>query len=575
MTHSIRSLRSLAIILAILATIGAVKAVGQTPPPVIFFTDITAGPNSGGENVSGTAGAYVTIYGNFFGATQGNSTVTQNGANCGRVVLWGGAYFWYQKIVYQLGSSCTSGSLAVTTPNGTSNSVAFAVDSGKIYCVSTSGNDSSAGTFPSACWATPAHAILTMSAGDVTYVENGVAQTSATAYGAVVSMQGNPGGTAAAPIALVAYPGATATIGATGIQYAVRVPQIGVNPAYYTIAGMTLRGDEALEIAFSDHMRFVANDMSCDSKSGFGCSHVDQSTNIFMYGNNLHDVGASCTSNTGNPTGSPCKFHGYYYTTNTNHVDHGWNITNMNPTGSLPATGYGIQFYSTGGSDQFDLHVHDNLIKNVALGGLNFSTVNPDAGTVEAYNNVLYRTGSGPDPSGSAGAYYGIGTAASSNHTNPVLVYNNSLYDIGARGSVTGTNGCINASMNTRAVNNVCQSTGSGEQYLTSTGSSPNCSSFSGSNNDWFGNGSPLCTSQLTGSLNVNPDFTSLTTGSQNLTPLGSSPLLAAGTTSLKSTHDIQGMIRPSTPAIGAYELSSGTVAQLPNPPTNLQVTVQ
>src|SRR6267378_4552079 len=75
-----------------LSLLGASITVAQTPPPIIFFTDLTSGPNSGGESVSGFSGAYVTIYGNFFGPSQGSSTVTLNGANCLRVVSWGSTW---------------------------------------------------------------------------------------------------------------------------------------------------------------------------------------------------------------------------------------------------------------------------------------------------------------------------------------------------------------------------------------------------------------------------------------------------------------------------------------------------
>jgi hypothetical protein len=412
-----------------------------------------------------------------------------------------------------------------------------------------------------------------MGPGGITYVENGVSQTGVTAFSATVNITSV--GTATNPVAMIAYPGATATIGTldSGLQYAVRVPQLSA-VAYYVLAGMTLRGDEALDIWNSSNIRIVANDMSCDSASGFGCVHIDTSNGVLMYGNNVHNVGDQCTKNTGNSTGAACKFHGYYYTTNTINVDHGWNILNQNPTGSLPATGYGVQFYSTGGTDQYGLHVHDSIEENNAGGCINFSTVNPDAGIVEAYNNVLIRCGTGPDPSGSEEAYYGIGTASSSAHTNPVRIYNNSMYDIGARGNVTNSNACVNATVPTQIINNICQLASSGEQYLTTNTSAINCSMFSGSDNDWYGSGSPLCASNVSNNLNVNPLFTSTISGSQNLFPQASSPVFGAGTATQVSTYDIAGLRRPSPPSIGAYELSAGTVT-LPNPPTNLQVVVQ
>jgi len=85
-------------------------ASAQQSAPALFFTDLTNGPNTGGETVSGFSGVYVTLYGNFFGTTQGTSTVTWNSQNCLHVVTWGTSWLWYQKIVVQLGFSCTAGS---------------------------------------------------------------------------------------------------------------------------------------------------------------------------------------------------------------------------------------------------------------------------------------------------------------------------------------------------------------------------------------------------------------------------------------------------------------------------------
>ncbi len=53
----------LLVLMAVVMSAGVASA--QTQPPQIFFTDLDSGPNAGGENMGGTAGAYVTIYGNF------------------------------------------------------------------------------------------------------------------------------------------------------------------------------------------------------------------------------------------------------------------------------------------------------------------------------------------------------------------------------------------------------------------------------------------------------------------------------------------------------------------------------
>src|SRR5579884_782530 len=68
------------LLLPLLIALNAFCAMAQAPR--LFFTDLDSGPNAGGENVNGFAGAYVTLYGNFFGSSQGSSTVTWNGLNC-------------------------------------------------------------------------------------------------------------------------------------------------------------------------------------------------------------------------------------------------------------------------------------------------------------------------------------------------------------------------------------------------------------------------------------------------------------------------------------------------------------
>lgn len=568
----IRILSVLFVAAVILA--GASKAGAQTPAPVIFFTDLQSGPNSGGDSQSGFSGVYVTLYGNFFGASQGTSTITLNGANCLRVVSWGTSWLWYQKVIVQLGSSCTSGNFVVTVGGQASNTSAFAVRAGNTYCISTSGNDSNNGKFPSSCWATMAQAASSMVAGDVVYLENGVTNTANSAFSATVDIE--TAGTAAAPIAFVAYPGATATIGDIhASSFAIRVPNIGVNPNYIVIAGLTLRGNEAMDAPNgNDHWWIIGNDFSCDGSSGFGCLHADSSTNVFTYGNRLHDNAYNCSANGGNPTGAPCKFHGFYYTTNTNHVFVGWNLLDPNPNGQSNAGCNGIQFYSTGGADQFDIHIHDNIIRNVVCSGIAATTVNANNGPIEIYNNVMYHDGTGPDPSGSLSSYNCIQDNATGSPTTPVLAYNNSLYDCGSRGNVDNSNAAFNTAVPTNMINNAIQLTGSNEQYIIQSGTSC-ASATSGNHNDWFGNGGIPCPSQLSGDLNINPQYTSTTAGSVNLVLQSASPLIAAGTPSLMSSRDINGLIRPAIPSIGAYELTAGTAVQNPNPPTNLTVTVQ
>jgi len=92
--------------------------------PVLFFSDIASGPNTGGENGNG---AYVTIYGNYLGASQGASTATAGGGSMGNCPVWGAAWLWYQKITCQLGPNAATGSLIVTVNGQASNPLPFTI----------------------------------------------------------------------------------------------------------------------------------------------------------------------------------------------------------------------------------------------------------------------------------------------------------------------------------------------------------------------------------------------------------------------------------------------------------------
>src|SRR5215469_5245373 len=154
-------------------------AQSSSPPPQIFFTDLDSGPNSDGESVSGFAGAYVTLYGNFFVSSQRTSNVTWNGQSCLRVVGptgsyngWGSAYFWYQRIIVQLSSTCSlgTGNFVVTVNGAPSNGIPFTVRStGRLLFVSTTGSDSNSGTVGSPFKTIPRCKSM-LNAGDTCYV---------------------------------------------------------------------------------------------------------------------------------------------------------------------------------------------------------------------------------------------------------------------------------------------------------------------------------------------------------------------------------------------------------------------
>lgn len=538
------------------ATIRAANA------PVIFYEDLQSGPNAGGESVSGFAGAYVTLYGNFFGSSQGSSSVTLGGSSCLRVVSWGSAYLWYQKITIQLGPNCSTGSMVVSVNGSSSNALPFTVRAGNIFCVATSGSDNNSGKFPS-CWATVPHAASSMAAGDITYVRNGVAATSDNGFGSPLNISG-VNGTQATPLALVVYPGESAAIG--GSSNSRGIIQYPNTSSYWTVAGFTMTfsgSGEAIHLyQGSGGWRIVSNSISCPTGDGFtGCVTTDGAPNVSFIGNVIHDTGA---------TGADKTYHAFYFgdhgTTGNANIDVGWNSV-YNIHGCR-----GIMFHSidsTPGAEGYNLTIHDNVVHDVQCDGIALANVNPDKGPIKIFNNVVYHVGTGPDPQGQGANYSCLYVGDSNgNPSTAVLAYNNTCYDGGSRGASEGDAGAVTAYIPLLLTNNIFYEL-SGEAYLSNSTASQCSSCISGTNNIWFGIGSGP--SQTKGNLNVDPQF--VDGPSHNFSLKASSPAVGAGA-AVTLPFDVTGVQRGSPVDLGAFQFGAGTTVQLPSPPTNLQVTV-
>jgi len=78
----------------------------------------------------------------------------------------------------------------------------------------------------------------------------------------------------------------------------------------------------------------------------------------------VHDIGVI-----GPPTAS-ALYQGVYFSTDTNHVDFGWN-TIANVHGCR-----GLQLHSTDGYDLYDYSIHDNVIHDTQCDGILLATTN-------------------------------------------------------------------------------------------------------------------------------------------------------------------------------------------------------
>lgn len=538
------------------------SSLAAQSPPRIFFSDLESGPNNGGKD---NKGVWVTIWGKGFGEQRGRSVVTIGGVNAAEYPLWSDT-----KIIFQIGRAARSGEIVVQITGARnrrfiSNGVPFTVRKGKIYFVAVKGSDWSRGTYAKP-WKTITHAKDDMSAGDITYIENGVMQSKEDNYAAYLSMDrdgGSNSGKPQAPKALVAYPGANVTIGvAHGLEYGIRTPNIRAREDYWVISQLhIIGGRQALDIGATG-WKIVGNQIECPGADGqVGCVEMSQASRIKFYGNEVHNAGAAPASSK--------YYHAVYFSTDSNHIDVGWNHIHDNFTcraiqfHSSPLCRPGCDSNDRTGQNQYDLHVHDNLIHGDNCNAINFATVDPSQGPVEAYNNVIYHVGV-RDPQQGGAASSCIYLAGITNHGRPgtgtVEVFNNTLYDCAANNSrnTEGSRGAFSAgdapgSLVMRLRNNIIYQL-PGEVYLDG-----NTAQITGESNLWFGAGSGP--SQMVNNVNADPQLANPPGGDFHLQ--GGSPVRDAGIQALPNNPfvlgpatDKDGVPRPQGrgASFGAYE---------------------
>ncbi len=401
--------RTLLILLALLIRALPADSQERTAAPRIFFSDLLSGPAVGGQS---DQGAFVTIYGSGFGTSRGTSYITIGDVAAASYPVWSDG-----KISFQLGRNAKSGQIVLHTGSGpVSNGIPFAVRPGRILFLTAKAREKLS------------TAVGKLKAGDILYVQDGFSDAGLDRYEATVNIMSS--GRRDAPIALLAYPGAKVTIGSANTpRIAARTPNVARTSDHWVIGGIHFIGyQEALDVTSSTDWRVVGNDFTCPNGFGpTGCIEFSQASNVAFLGNIIHDVAQPGTTKV---------YHALYFSTDSNHIDIGWNNI-FNVRGCRA-----IQFHSTPtdrgtGRNQYDLHVHDNIIHDVVCDGINFATIDPSRGTVEAYNNLFYNVGQGPDPPDGSSNYSCIyvqgGTNYGATGTGVVEIYNNTMYRCGGR----------------------------------------------------------------------------------------------------------------------------------------------
>jgi hypothetical protein len=556
------------------------EATSPSSSPLILYTDVTSGPNSGGE---GNNGSYLTIFGTHFGATQGISTVAINGRAVAQYILWSDT-----KIGVQVGH-ISSGSLVVTVGGLVSNAdKTFTVRPGHIYYIGSSVDNSAPGSCPamisrnsySAPWGltnyastveanynsstmrTPWAYYNCMSPGDTLVFLNGVDYPYFDGRGWHSSLTpDNASVTSTMFMTIMARPGAKATLGGEGWAMA-GIRNTGTS-TYTVYSGLTLvgSGDGGQGLSPDAYDRFVGNTIMCPSCVG-QAGALGGATGDIALGNVVTNVSNDTVVL---PNGSNKQYHAVYF--QGNNFEFAWNrIYNT-------AAYNGFQLNEDGSKGFYNFSIHDNDIADVNGSGINLSDIDPSSGYVQVYNNIIHHTGvniasegDGGDPHSCIavkgyGSSTGVGTAE---------VYNNTMYDCSSYLNINPSTGSACAvliytgqpSVTTNLVNNIVYQpayAGTARQNVYICGGGR---SISGSNNLWYSERPPRSTAPATsyGAIR-NPRFVSAT----DYHLQSGSPALGAGIAFGGLTKDLDGALRPKPPAIGAYEYSKSDSAASPS----------
>jgi len=527
-------------------TVTAQVTTPPSTPPIVLYTDITSGPNSGGEN---NEGAYLSVFGKNFGSTLsgvhvyiGSAEINNYrylGASLGRTDV--------EEITVQIGAvgSPTPGTaLPVTVVVGgvTSNAnVTFTVNPGRILFASLSGDDSTAVagdiTHPyrhvqtssngGAFGAMKAGDIVVMRAGNWTDLGNG------NYFMKVIDLVGTApsGASGSGPLTFMAYPTEdvqiTETSSASGGISGVDA-QSYTGGKWVTIADLHVESGGSAGVInaqiASDHWRTVNNELTAAGATNntLAGGITGNGTNAFWVGNHIHNIAG----------GSNQENHGIYIDGDGSY-EVAYNVIET-VTG-----GNGFQAYNdgtNGSSSTSNINLHHNLIHDISKHGINIA--DNTASGVQVWDNIVYNI-----------AFSGI--RINSNLLTGCKIYNNTIYAVD-----TGNHSGYAAMSNDETLAANALDVENNIFYPNGTAYVGGDTGFGGShgtvtNNLFFGGtGGTLGSNPVT----ANPNFLNAATDDLHLT--SGSPAIGAGAAAVSGVVVTDYDLNPASAPfdIGAYQ---------------------
>lgn len=370
------------IILVFLLSLNLVSASA----PVLFFSDLSSGPNIGGQN---NKGVFVTIWGKNFGSSRGSSYVTIGNGQADNYPLWSDT-----KITFQLGSSAQTGNIVLHTSEGDSNALPFTIRAGRIFFVSKSqGNNNYNGLYQdyqggsNGPWYdfTPFDDYAEMlKPGDTVYVRAGLYDKVVSGWDTNLHIRPHHTGSQGNEIALIGYPNENALINGSGIARRGIILREGVTDWVISNLKFTEGSGDAISAGYNMRIRIVGNEIY-NYPSYYGSIEFSSCHDCKVLGNHIYNSGQE-----ENKLAHLIYYGGYGAGSN---VEIAWNLLHDELGGRcIQVYGHSDDDYLTG------LSIHDNLLYNCPYDGIiigaSDASVQDWVKDAVVYNNIVYNTGS-------------------------------------------------------------------------------------------------------------------------------------------------------------------------------------
>ena len=516
------------------------SSVVMAAKPVVFFSDLTSGPKTGGKDNNGL---FVTVTGKNFGAQRGTNVVAVGGGAVAGYPIWSDT-----KITFQLGAAAATGNIVVKTAEGSSNGIAFTVRSGGIYFVSaTSPNNPGTGTFQDP-WRSPANFFKSYKAGDTCYFRAGTypgryGNQTSRPYNISFYNTGSASGAAGNEVAWVGYPNEKALFVADDNTVYNGAIEITSDVQYHVFSNLHIlgRGDGREQVRlYAENNKLVNCNIEGIKTLSYGMIGVTAS-NLKIWGNELY----------GAESGNKLD-HVIYFQGGTDNVDVGWNYIHDNDIAVGPVFSWNL-----GSASSNNTRIHDNIIDcRNSSDALRLAGIwSGGGGSIYFYNNEVIEAGASLNNDNAYNAIYvGFGTA---------YIYNNTFFRSRGAGSSYVIN--VYAGAAAQVKNNIFYNQSNCRYVNLASGS------LTIDSNAYYGGAGSLPSGDAH-PVTAAPEFVSASTTDRNLRLKATSPCIDKGVDTLAvAPKDIEGIARLAGKIdLGAYEYytpgSEPVVVENPDP---------